>query len=486
MKRILMVIVALLFVVPMKAQNYDDWVKQQKDDMKKYTDSVKQDYNEFRRQANEQYAQFMREQWESFQLMKGVEKPVIPEPPKPFEFSKDNPIPDVPSPIPVKPIQTPKPSPIEPIKRPELPKPSPVPSISQFKFTCYGTHCMVSLDKNMKFKLKDVSENACADAWQKLSSDESDALLDDCLALREQLALGDWGYYCMIRDMSEAFLGKGTDEATLMQAYLLAQSNYRIRLGKRNNHLAFLMPFDGVIYERSFTNISGERFYFMGANERGGVIVFNRAFSDHERVMSLRMSCTPNFTKKPTDSKKFTSKNYPEMSVSLSTNRNLLDFYDDYPSCDWTNYCWAGLSEQIKSDLYPMLRKSIEGKGQIEAANRIINFVQTALEYQTDQQQFGYERSLFGDESFFYPYCDCEDRSILFSILVHDLLGLDVVLLDYPGHVATAVHYTEKLNGYCFEFEGKTYYVSDPTYIGADVGMCAPSFVDKVPTVIKL
>lgn len=486
MKRILTVVVALLFIVPMKAQNYDDWVKQKKDDMKKYADSVKQNYDDFRRQANEEYAQFMRERWESFQLMKGVEKPVIPEPPKPYEFDKDTPIPNIPAPIPYKPIQTPNPSPVPPIKRPDLPKPSPIPATPKFEFTCYGTPCVVSLDKSLKFNLKDVSETACADAWQRLSSDKSDALLEDCLDLRVKLSLGDWAYYCLLRDLAEEFLGKGTDEATLLQAYLLAQSNYRIRLGKKNGHLVFLMPFDGVIYQRSFIQIGGEKLYCMGVNERGGVLVFNRAFSNRERVMSLRMPCQPKFDYKPTKSRQFTSVKYPEMTVSLSTNENLLDFYTDYPSCVWTNYCWAGLSDELKAKLYPMLRKSIAGKSQIEAANRIIDFVQTALEYQTDQQQFGYERSLFGDESFFYPYCDCEDRSILFSILVHDILGLDVVLLSYPDHIATAVHYTEELNGFCFEFEGKTYYISDPTYIGSTVGMCAPPFIDKVPTVYKL
>ena len=53
-----------------------------------------------------------------------------------------------------------------------------------------------------------------------------------------------------------------------------------------------------------------------------------------------------------------------------------------------------------------MLRKGIEGKSQIEAANRIINFVQTAFEYKTDQDQFGYERSLFGDETFWTVFAN--------------------------------------------------------------------------------
>ncbi len=486
MKRIMIIVAALLFMVPLKAQDYDDWANKEKNKMNRYKDSIKQNYDEFRRKANEEYAQFMRERWEAFKAMKGDPTPELPEPPKPIEFDKNNPIPDLPTPIPYRPIPTPTPSPVQPIKRPNVPQLSPVPAAPEFEFTCYGTSCMVSLDKSLKFKLKEVSENAVADAWLQLSSEKSDALLDDCFDLRDELALGDWAYYCLLRDLSDAFLGKNTDEAILMRIYLLAQSGYKVRIGKKNGHLVPLLAFDDIVYQQCRITMTDGQYYVIGHNEAGTTDVFNRKFMDNERMMSLRMACPPKFTYNSTNGRTFTAKRYPEVTVTLSINKNLMDFYEDYPKCVWTNYSWAGLSDEVKAKLYPMLRKAIEGKSQIEAANRIINFVQTALEYKTDQEQFGYERPLFGDETFYYPYSDCEDRSILFSTLIRDLLGLDVVLLQYPNHLATAVHYTEPLKGCYFEYEGKTYYISDPTYIGADVGMCAPKYIGLSPEVYKL
>lgn len=74
-------------------------------------------------------------------------------------------------------------------------------------------------------------------------------------------------------------------------------------------------------------------------------------------------------------------------------------------------------------------------------------------------------------ESLHYRYCDCEDRSVLFSILVRDLLGLDVVLLHYPGHLATAVDFGGGVSGDCIDLDDGRYLVCDPTYIGAPVGM---------------
>lgn len=104
----------------------------------------------------------------------------------------------------------------------------------------------------------------------------------------------------------------------------------------------------------------------------------------------------------------------------------------------------------------------------------VSELLQTAFEYKTDEEQFGGKRSLFADESLYYPYCDCEDRSILLSILVRDLVGLDVVLLQFPGHLATAVKFNEEVEGDWLDLEDGRYVVCDPTYIGAPVGMAMP------------
>ena len=77
----------------------------------------------------------------------------------------------------------------------------------------------------------------------------------------------------------------------------------------------------------------------------------------------------------------------------------------------------------------------------------MIDFVQRAFQYKVDDEQFGEERTLFANETLYYPYSDCEDRSLLYATLVRDLLGLDVVLLDYPEHIATAVKFNQDIDG---------------------------------------
>ena len=83
---------------------------------------------------------------------------------------------------------------------------------------------------------------------------------------------------------------------------------------------------------------------------------------------------------------------------------------------------------------------------------------------------------MFANETLYYPYSDCEDRSLLYATLVKDLLGLDVVLLDYPEHIATAVKFNDDIEGDCVLINNEKYLICDPTYIGADIGICMPQY----------
>jgi hypothetical protein len=116
--------------------------------------------------------------------------------------------------------------------------------------------------------------------------------------------------------------------------------------------------------------------------------------------------------------------------------------------------------------------------------NILLRFVQTAFQYKTDQDQFGREKPFFPEETIYYPFSDCEDRSVLFAYLVRNLTGLEVVGLDYPGHIATAVRFPTQVPGESVGYQGKRFVVCDPTYINAGAGMCMPQFKSVTPNVI--
>ena len=64
-------------------------------------------------------------------------------------------------------------------------------------------------------------------------------------------------------------------------------------------------------------------------------------------------------------------------------------------------------------------------------------------------------------------------------------MGLDVVLLEYPNHMATAVCFDENIDGDYITVSGKKYIICDPTYIGASIGMCMEQFKEVSPQIIR-
>jgi hypothetical protein len=136
----------------------------------------------------------------------------------------------------------------------------------------------------------------------------------------------------------------------------------------------------------------------------------------------------------------------------------------------WAMYANTPVSREVQAELYPQLRQAISGVSQQMAVEKLLNWVQTAFVYEFDDKVWGADRAFFPDETLHYPYCDCEDRSILFTRLVRDLLGLPCILVYYPGHLASAVAFSEPVGGDYIQTQGKRFVVCDPTYIGAPVG----------------
>lgn len=69
---------------------------------------------------------------------------------------------------------------------------------------------------------------------------------------------------------------------------------------------------------------------------------------------------------------------------------------------------------------------------------------------------------------------------------MRDLIGLDVVLIYYPGHLATAVKFNQSVSGDYIIYGDSRYVVCDPTYINAPVGMTMPEMDNSTSFVVVL
>ena len=451
-----------------------------------------QDYEDFRDKVNKEYADFMRQAWGRYQALPEIPKPKDepPVPPTPYpKDDKEEPIKDTPQPyeeiIPVVEPE-PQPKPVAPIRE------QPQPEETYFNFSFFQTSCKVRLDESHRFVLKDCQMNTLADAWERLAGSEYNNVIRDCLELRIRHRLCDWAYLLMLQELSDAYFGQNTNESTLLCAYLYCQSGYQMRLGLGNNRLYLLVASKHQIYESGYWEIDGMSYYPFNCQEQS-LDICGASFPN-EQPLSLLVNESPLFTERLADSRTLQSERYPNVKAKISSDENLVSFFATYPTsmlddnfCTrWSFYANTPMSERMKNQLYPPLQSAVKGRSQHEAVNILLNFVQTAFVYEYDDKVWGSDRAFFAEESLYYPYCDCEDRSILFSRLVRDLLGLKVLLVYFPGHLATAVHFTESVSGDYISLDNQKYVVCDPTYIGAPVGATMPDMDNGSAKVILL
>ena len=381
------------------------------------------------------------------------------------------------------PKPAPAPEPIAPVEpKEEIPyKPCAV--------SFYGTMVSVGFPTNETFKLAGLSEKQLAKSWKQLANEAYDITLSNVLAIRKNLALCDWGYVELLQAVSEKKYGK-TNEAVFMQAYLLSQSGYKIRMATDDNRLYLLVATQHNMLGISYFILDNTKFYALNCDSKELSIC--KASFDQEKSLSLQLRQEQKLDTEMTAPRKLTSKY--GVTAQVAVNKNMIDFFNDYPSAyigndimtRWAVYANTPLDKSIKTTLYPTLKKSIEGLSERDAVNKILNFVQTAFVYEYDDKIWGSDRAFFAAETLHYPYADCEDRSILFSRLVRDILGLDVVLLYYPGHLATAVAFTQDVNGDYLTYKNRKYIICDPTYIGAPLGRTMPGMNNQEAQVIVL
>lgn len=368
---------------------------------------------------------------------------------------------------------------------PIAPAPKAVRSGIQFSF--YGEECVVNASLKNSLRLRGIAEKDIADGWETLARSQYQTLIEDCLAVKAECGLNDYGYLLLTRKVAaELCGGRVGNDSALLQMFILCQSGYKAKVARVGNQLELFYASDDMIYSVSYITLSGVKYYKLNASSgrNEAIYTYNKDFANSRNTVSMSIA-SPQLFAGNVKKKSLQAKAYPAAKVDSQVSSDLISFYKDYPQCDFSVYAGAPVSDEIQMTVLPPLRTAIQGKKQSEAANILINFVQTAFEYQTDDDQFGYEKPFFVEELFYYPYSDCEDRSVLFAYLVKKLIGLDVVFLDYPEHIATAVHFNEEVGGDYLMVNGKKYTVCDPTYIGATIGMTMPQFKNISAKVLK-
>ncbi len=493
--------IVLLFIITANVlfaqDDYEKWIKKEQESFQKFKD-----------ENDQQFLKFLEKNWQPAAIKEGISasKPgpktiPVPDNTKPAatviikaEPKKDIPVKEVPplkEPVNELPPVNPEKKPADDITKPDAkPASTPPANLLEKNILFFNTPVTVQYDKKLEFNLSgELSSEKIALFWKTVCESEYPVLLSRLNITRDSLRINDWGFakLCFAAGLS---LFSNPNTAYLFTWFILTKDGYRIKVGFDKNRVFLLVPAQQALYGTLYIAQKGEKYYCLNLDNEpqlaaSALSTYNDDYPGSDKTFSFAVTRLPVLNKKIEQGKLPYSQNGKDSAVTVEYDASLVKYFENYPYTALPVYFGAAASPRVAVSMLDRLKELLAGKSDVESLCFLLDFVQHTKEYKTDDEQFGRQKPLFYEEFLFYRYADCKDRSIFFSYLVRNLLHLDVIGLDYPDHIATAVNLSStKIQGTYITYNNKQYLLCDPTFIGASIGMCMPNYQNVQPGII--
>lgn len=447
-----------------------------------YKAQQKRRYEDFKSKANADFAEFLKRQWADYRACRGEDAPLPVVEPEPAALPADDPVVS----------ELPKADPDEEVRRvvsgeaapaPVRPVAPPTGRGGRLVVEFFGDRLTLPWPEGMAPRLNSADEHGFSAWWERLSAVDADALLKTLADYAARCRLNGWGCYRLVRAVSEAAYADAlASERIAMQAWLLSQLRFKAQVASCDAGLVLLLPFREMVYNRRYLEIAGQRYYIYGyGSPSGGFRTYENTFTYADRQLTLTLE-------QPMEAGATVERGLERWSrllgedFSVPLHRGTIALMYEHPLTDNLVYYRQRLSGGLSERVLSTLRRKTAGMGELQAAEYLLRLVQNGFDYVTDDVAFGRQKQLFIEESFFYGRNNCKDRVGVYSWLVRELLGLDVIYVRYTGsgsqvgHIACAVAFEGEVPGKSYRYRGRRYVVCDPTYINASAGQEMPGY----------
>lgn len=365
----------------------------------------------------------------------------------------------------------------------------------RYKFDFYGMDAYLpKCDFSIASSISDLTKEG-GTHWKKLAAQE-EALeaARQLFGLSQELGLNGYLTFRLAEQYVDSkFPNSNAAARTSAVHFLLSNMGYDARLGVIGGKLpVVMMPFDQekVYSAMQLTQNNGRTYTILEPN--------GMTLDDLQKYGNMVNTCQlPADAKGKTSDLRLTGLDLPMKAKSFEVtggditlrgevNENMMKMLHHYPQMPVGDFASSWVDASLRDDLVGQVKSQLKGMGDKDAINKLMRFFHYGFEYATDQEAHGFEKPYFLEENFLYGTNDCEDRSIFFSYLVWNSLGLPCQLIQYPNHESTAVAVKEPVNGYYYTLDGVNFYSADPTYIGSSIGQVQTTYRGSNPTIDKL
>jgi hypothetical protein len=498
MKRCTLLLVLFVWFELLNGQTTDGYVKgmdQENEDIESYQKNgereLENEYTAFQTKEDSIWMDFLKKEWTAYDITIKKRPLVIPKP-------KEAPIYELPTnPVPSREIET----------SAKLKQELPIKDTSQNEnrtelkskiilnqsnldtalLNFYGCDITIPFDKKLsKCRLSEISETGISKFWNDMNECNYLPLVKCLKEYRTRFQLNDYGYFQLAKLLSEQLYKPTTNESRLQNWFLMIRSGYGARVGFKNDTIVILLPIKQQLYSHIFMSLDNKKYYLFPEVSGKNINTYSKDLSTSTQSIDMNIQQPMDFKGRKEEkivSMDFEGKTY---QLKIAYNPDLIEYYKTYPQTELGVYFNASPSKIATESLISSLKIYTEKMSEEQSLNFLLHLVQTTFKYKNDIDQFGFEKSFFAEEVFYYPFSDCEDRAVLFSYLVRSLTKMEVIGLYYPNHVATAVAVNTNIKGDYVKYKDITYIIADPTYVNANVGIPMPNYKSIAPEVILI
>ncbi len=476
----------IVFGISLNAGSFEDFKKQQFEA-----------YTKFKDENDAAFSKYLKQQWEAYEKFvskAGYKKPK----PKKIQKAIPKPVKEVGPKIVIKTPPPPKPKKIELPKEIVVVKPQKEDKKEQtvelkkivqkdVNFDFFGLKVGLDIPKEIKkARFYPQSKKGIENFFASVATSNYKPLLDEIRTIKKSLNLNDWGLYLLVTDIGKNIYHR-KDEQKLFNWFVMNKLGYAVKVGLSNRHIVDMYYSKDIIYSTPNFRFKNKRYYVLSNFAKGNVgrvLSYRQDYPGSTKPIDMRLKSLPNFPQNrilKTVNFRFMGKTY---TIDYVYNQNLVDFYKTYPTVAYSVFFNSKMDELTYNTLVKSLKEKLNGKKASYGLNFLLAFVQKSFKYQIDQEQFGREKIMFPEETLYFERSDCEDRAILYSRLVKDIFGINVVGVRYFDHMTTALYVP--LDGDKIVYNQRKFVLADPTYINANVGEEMPKYKKVKPEEVIL
>ena len=334
-------------------------------EFEEFKKSQNSEFKDFKDKRDQEFSNLLKNKWKTFESLKGNEPPSVPKPPK------------QPDTLPTAPIQqdsnnlkkiiiidtlrlnidtSESTSKIDSLEN--------LPNALKFKF--YNKNIFVKYDTKLISHLSVINEKGISDYWINMSKSEYEIFLSQLIKISQELQLNDWGKFDLIDKISNELFEDKNDRA-LFVFFILNHWGMDAKVGKINNDIALLIPFQNIIYKKSFLVLNTNKYYIMNDVSDGLIQTFEQKFSNSNKILDLKLLNSPilgsDYTTNNILFKKYNKK------LDVSFNKSIIAFNKHYPLTDLNIFFSAKVDSITENNIIKSLYPLLKDKNELEAVN---------------------------------------------------------------------------------------------------------------------